>query len=204
MGRWSAFFRILYLVVFKLYTQTGGRDTAGLGGVGGYKRLFKNHEIKQVPDSVKKAVPEHIQERARRMAQEELARRLEELNLSAGDAAMYDRHLSSIHSHVAQLHDLLESKCYTSCALFDLTTMMRLDLAAKEEERVWIKRQTDGELDFGRLTEGLTGETSIYKRRGMAQPDSGRPQIKYCLPSSAVITFTDRAAGRRGLGSCST
>jgi len=77
------------------------------------------------------------------------------------------------------------------------------DLAAKEEERVWIKRQTDGELDFGRLTDGLTGETSIYKRRGMAEPDPGRPQIKYVL-SFAAVTSTDGATGRRGLGSCST
>jgi len=204
MDRWSAFFWISYLSGFDSYTQTGGRDTAGLGGIGGYKRLFKNHEIKQVPDSVKKAVPEHIQERARRMAQEELARRLEELDLGVGDAMMYDRHLSSVHSHVAQLHDLLESKCFIDCALSILIAVVRPDLAAKEEERVWIKRQTDGELDFGRLTEGLTGETSIYKRRGMAQPDPGRPQIKYGSSPSVATTPTNGTPGRRGSGSCST
>ena len=56
---------------------------------------------------------------------------------------------------------------------------MRLtDLAAREEERVWVKRQTDGELDDSRLTEGLTGEATVYKRRGMAKPELGRPQIK--------------------------
>jgi hypothetical protein len=81
--------------------------------------------------------------------------------------------------------------------------MTRSDLAAKEEERVWIKRQTDGELDFGRLTDGLTGETSIYKRRGMAHPDPGRPQIK-CVLSFAVVISTDGTTDRRGLGSCST
>jgi hypothetical protein len=53
-----------------------------------------------------------------------------------------------------------------------------LDLAAKEEERVWVKRQTDGELDDTRLTEGLTGEATVYKRRGMEKPELGRPQIK--------------------------
>jgi len=53
-----------------------------------------------------------------------------------------------------------------------------LDLAAKEEERVWIKRQADGELDYSRLTEGLTGEMTIYKRRGMEKPELGRPQLK--------------------------
>lgn len=31
-----------------LHLQTGGRDTAGLGGRGGYMRLFKGHDIKQV------------------------------------------------------------------------------------------------------------------------------------------------------------
>lgn len=118
------------------------------------------------------------------MAQEELARRLKELNLSSGDAVMYDRHLSSVQPHVAQLHDLLESRRHTLCTLSILITTVHLDLAAKEEERVWIKRQTDGELDFGRLADGLSGETSIYKRRGMAQPDPGRPQMKY---TSSII-----------------
>lgn len=42
-----------------------------------------------------------------------------------------------------------------------------IDLEANEEERVWLKRQSDGELDESRLTEGLTGEAAIYKRRGM-------------------------------------
>jgi len=180
MGRWSVFLRTpLELYPLNFPTQTGGRDTAGLGGRGGYKRLFKNHEVNQIPDSLKKDVPEHIQESARRMAQEELARRLEELNLSVGDATMYDRLLTSVQSHVAQLHDLLESRCNVPCE--SPVFILRLDLAAKEEERVWIQRQTDGELDFGRLTDGLTGEASIYKRRGVAQPDPGRPQMK-CAP----------------------
>lgn len=49
----------------------------------------------------------------------------------------------------------------------------------KEEERVWVKRQTDGELDDSRLTEGLTGEATVYKRRGLEKPELGRPQLKY-------------------------
>lgn len=62
---------------------------------------------------------------------------------------------------------------------FQLLTSGIIDLAAKEEERVWIKRQTDGELDDTRLTEGLTGESTVYKRRGMEKPELGRPQMKY-------------------------
>lgn len=41
-----------------------------------------------------------------------------------------------------------------------------------------MKRQTDGELDDSRLTEGITGELTVYKRRGMEKPELGRPQIK--------------------------
>ncbi|ETW77425.1 hypothetical protein HETIRDRAFT_156533 [Heterobasidion irregulare TC 32-1] len=139
---------------------SGGRDTAGMGGRGGYMRLFKGHDIKQVSDELKKDVPDEIREQAREMARQELARRLEELNMSAAEAKGYGSLLTSVQAHIAQLHDLLEH------------------LAAKEEERVWIKRQTDGELDDSRLTEGLTGEATVYKRRGMAKPELGRPQIK--------------------------
>ncbi|OBZ76548.1 von Willebrand factor A domain-containing protein 8 [Grifola frondosa] len=139
---------------------TGGRDTAGLGGRGGYMRLFKGHDINQIPDALKNDVPDHIKEQARQMARQELARRLEELNMSAGEAKGYGSLLTAVQAHIVQLHDLLEN------------------LSAKEEERVWVKRQTDGELDDSRLTEGLTGEATVYKRRGMAKPEMGRPQIK--------------------------
>ncbi|KZT08123.1 uncharacterized protein LAESUDRAFT_649814 [Laetiporus sulphureus 93-53] len=139
---------------------TGGRDTAGLGGRGGYMRLFKGHDINQVSDELKQDVPEHIKEQAREMARQELARRLEELDMSPGEAKGYGALLTAVEAHISQLHDLLEN------------------LAAKEEERVWVKRQTDGELDDSRLTEGLTGEATVYKRRSMAKPELGRPQIK--------------------------
>jgi len=123
-------------------------------------RLFKGHDIKQISDEAKTNVPDHIKEKAREMAQQELTRRLEELNMSAGDAKEYGSLLQEVQAHIAQLHDLLEN------------------LSAREEERVWVKRQTDGELDDSRLTEGITGETTVYKRRGMEKPEMGRPQIK--------------------------
>ncbi|KAF8150343.1 AAA domain-containing protein [Pholiota molesta] len=139
---------------------TGGRDTAGLGGRGGYKRLYKGGEIKQVSDELKQQVPDHIKEKAREMARQELQRRLEELDMSHSEAKGYGALLSATQAHMASLLDLLEH------------------LAAKEEERVWVKRQIDGELDDSRLTEGLTGESTVYKRRGMEKPEIGRPQIK--------------------------
>ncbi|KAG2007118.1 MDN1 midasin family protein [Coprinopsis cinerea AmutBmut pab1-1] len=139
---------------------TGGRDTAGMGGIGGYKRLWKGGDIKQVPERMKQRVPDDIQEKAREMAREELKRRLEELDMSQAEAKGYSVLLNSTQAHMASLVDLLEH------------------LAAKEEERVWVKRQTDGELDDTRLTEGLTGESTVYKRRGLEKPELGRPQLK--------------------------
>ncbi|KAF7330099.1 hypothetical protein MKEN_00274300 [Mycena kentingensis (nom. inval.)] len=139
---------------------TGGRDTAGVGGRGGYKRLYKGGNIKQVPDELKAQVPDATREKAREMARQELQRRLEELDMSRGDAAGYGQLLAATQAHMLSLYDLLEH------------------LAAKEEERVWIKRQTDGELDDSRLTEGITGEAAVYKRRGMEKPELGRPQMK--------------------------
>ena len=52
------------------------------------------------------------------------------------------------------------------------------DLEAKEEERIWLKRAVDGELDESRLAEGLTGEATVYKRRGQEKPELGAPQLK--------------------------
>ena len=71
-----------------MISQTGGRDTAGMGGRGGYKRLYKGHDIKQVSDQLKDDVPDEIKEKAREMARQELACRLEELNMSEADACL--------------------------------------------------------------------------------------------------------------------
>ncbi|KAJ4500247.1 AAA domain-containing protein [Lentinula lateritia] len=138
----------------------GGRETAGLGGRGGYKRLYKGGDIKQLPETVKREVPEEIREKAREMARQELLRRLEELDMSEMEAKGYGQLLQATQSHMLSLFDLLEN------------------LAAKEEERIWVKRQTDGELDDSRLTEGITGEPTVYKRRTMEKPETGKPQIK--------------------------
>ncbi|KZP21316.1 hypothetical protein FIBSPDRAFT_931734 [Athelia psychrophila] len=113
---------------------SGGRDTAGQGGRGGCKRLYKGHKI--------------------------LQRRLEELNMSVSEAKGYGQLLEGVDTHIRSLHDLLEH------------------LATKEEERVWAKRQTDGELDDRCLTEGITGEATVFKRLRMEKPEIGRPQMK--------------------------
>jgi len=46
------------------------------------------------------------------------------------------------------------------------------------KERQWLKNQTHGDLDDGRIIEGLTGEKTIYRRRGEKEPEMGSPQEK--------------------------
>lgn len=112
-------------------------------------RLYKGHDIRQVPDSLKAQVPDEIKNRARDMARKELAEKLAEIDMSSAQASMYSRYHDHVISHVYQLVTFFEN------------------LEAKEEERVWLKRQADGELDESRLSEGLTGEPTVYKRRGL-------------------------------------
>uniref|UniRef100_A0A8C6AAP9 von Willebrand factor A domain-containing protein 8 n=1 Tax=Marmota marmota marmota TaxID=9994 RepID=A0A8C6AAP9_MARMA len=49
---------------------------------------------------------------------------------------------------------------------------------AKGKERQWLKHQATGELDDAKIIDGLTGEKTIYKRRGELEPQLGSPQEK--------------------------
>lgn len=73
-------------------------------------RLYNGNNIKQVSDELKNQVSDETRERAREMAKAELARRLEELNMSAGEAKEYSGLLSAVQAHIAGLLDLLESE----------------------------------------------------------------------------------------------
>lgn len=62
----------------------------------------------QVSDALKNDVPDHIREKAREMARQELQRRLEELDMSASEARGYGELLTATQAHMQSLHDLLE------------------------------------------------------------------------------------------------
>lgn len=55
-------------------------------------------------------MPDHIKEKARELARQELQRRLEELNMSVSEAKGYGALLEAVQGHIAQLFDLLERK----------------------------------------------------------------------------------------------
>lgn len=137
---------------------TGGRDTAGLGGKGGPYRLDAGHDVSQISDEEKNAVPEDVKQAAREMGRKAFRERLREIQMSEYDAEMYESFFSRVRRQVQSLRVILES------------------LQAKSLERIWLRNQTSGELDDAKLIEGLTGEKAIYKKRGEEDPELGAPQ----------------------------
>uniref|UniRef100_A0A3Q3JAA7 von Willebrand factor A domain-containing protein 8 n=1 Tax=Monopterus albus TaxID=43700 RepID=A0A3Q3JAA7_MONAL len=139
---------------------TGGRDTAGLGGKGGPYRLDAGHQVYQVSQAEKDAVPEEVRRAAREMAEKAFKERLKEIDMSEYDAATYERFSNTVRRQVQSLRIILDS------------------LQAKGKERQWLKNQALGELDDAKIIDGLTGEKTIYKRRGELNPELGSPQQK--------------------------
>ena len=138
----------------------GGRDTAGLGGKGGPYRLDAGHQVHQVPDHEKANVPEHVKKAAREMNRKSFQEKLREIKMSEYDAQLYEQYSSGVRKQVQTLRTILQS------------------LQAKSQDRTWLKNQTSGELDDNRIIDGLTGERSIYKKRGDQDPEVGAPQEK--------------------------
>lgn len=127
---------------------TGGSDTAGLGGRGGPYRLDKGHPVHQISDEMKAKVSEEAKQRAKEMANEALAKKLEELNMGKLDWERYNSVRARVEENIKDLKRYLK------------------DLKKRKEERQWLYRQTSGELDENRLVEVLAGERDVFKRRG--------------------------------------
>lgn len=139
---------------------TGGRDTAGLGGKGGPYRLDAGHTVYQLPDSEKVAIPPEAREAARKMGLKAYKDKLREIDMSEYDAEIYENFLLNVKKQVNILRIILDG------------------LQAKSKERRWMKHQTSGELDDTKLIESITGEKSVYKKRGEQEPEIGSPQEK--------------------------
>jgi hypothetical protein len=107
---------------------TGGSDTAGLGGRGGPYRLDAGHPVHQVSDEMKAQVSKESREKARRMADEALKKKLEELEMGKLDWKRYTNVRERVDEQICQLKSYLK------------------DLKKRSEERVWLKNQTSGEL----------------------------------------------------------
>ena len=139
---------------------TGGRDTAGLGGVGGPYRLDAGHDVHQVSDEVKATVPPEVTEAARKMAKAAHQKRLKEIQMSEYDHEQYQALSNNVTAQVTQMRAILSS------------------LTAKAGERWWVTHRPDGELDDNALVDGLAGATNIYRQRQEIPPEAGQPQTK--------------------------
>ena len=102
---------------------TGGRDTAGLGGKGGPYRLDAGHQVHQVPESEKAAVPAHVAKAARQMNRKAFEERLREIQMSEYDAGLYNQYAAGVARQVQTLRTILQS------------------LQAKSQDRSWLKNQ---------------------------------------------------------------
>ncbi|XP_018330489.1 von Willebrand factor A domain-containing protein 8 [Agrilus planipennis] len=139
---------------------TGGRDTAGLGGKGGPYRLDKGHQVHQLSDEEKAAVPEHVRKAAQEMGRKAFQERLKEIGMSGYDASLYAQLSNAVAKEVQSLRVILNT------------------LQSKNKERQWSRHQTSGELDDVKLIDGLLGEKTVFRRRIDQQPEPGTPQIK--------------------------
>ncbi|XP_013194318.1 von Willebrand factor A domain-containing protein 8 [Amyelois transitella] len=139
---------------------SGGRDTAGLGGKGGPYRLDKGHDVHQLSDAEKNDVPEHVKKAAREMNRKAFEERLKEIKMSEYDAKLYGQFLRAVQPQIGALRGVLA------------------ELQAKTKERQWSRHQTSGELDDGKIIEGLAGERAIYRRRSEQEPPPGAPPDK--------------------------
>ncbi|XP_071540350.1 von Willebrand factor A domain-containing protein 8 isoform X4 [Panulirus ornatus] len=137
---------------------TGGRDTAGLGGKGGPYRLDSGHDVHQVSQAEKDAVPEEVRRAAYEMAQRAFKERLKEIKMSEYDASLYEKLANGVQPQVCALRGILNS------------------LQARGKERQWLRHRTSGELDDTKLIESLAGERNIYRQRLEEEPEIGAPQ----------------------------
>ena len=99
---------------------SGGRDTAGLGGIGGPYRLDAGHQVYQVPDDVKAAVPDHVRKAARELGQKVFKERLKEIEMSEYEHDTYEKYMNKIASEIKLLRAIIES------------------LEAKSHDRQWV------------------------------------------------------------------
>jgi hypothetical protein len=81
------------------------------------------------------------------MAAEELEKKLKELDLGILDWKRYNNLRAQVEEQISQLSSHLK------------------DLKTRSVERIWMKKQTSGELDENRLVDALAGERDVFKRR---------------------------------------
>ncbi|KAL1924595.1 uncharacterized protein VTP21DRAFT_4249 [Calcarisporiella thermophila] len=123
-------------------------------------------------------VPKEVSETHQKLHEMAMQLKLSKLGMTEKDVKMFQSYFIEVQREIRELRVILES------------------VEAKKKERVWLKNQTTGDVDDTKLIEGLTGETSIYRRRGEDDPELGAFQEKpkrmyFCFDLSAsMFRFT--------------
>jgi hypothetical protein len=120
---------------------TGGADTAGLGGKGGPYRLDTGggHDIDQLSDEEKANLSDEVKQRAHDMAKEALSKRLADIGMGQRDASIYSEIYDRVKHEVSLMREVLNS------------------VQTRQNEREWIRFQSAGDFDDGRIVDGATG-----------------------------------------------
>lgn len=135
-------------------------------------------------DELKQNVPDHIKEKAREMARQELQRRLEELDMSHSEAKGYGQLLSATQAHIASLLDLLERNypCHTSGFLRLLSSFVRsrgqggrAGLGETADRRRARRHPLDRRFDrrVDRLQAAWHGEAGDWSSTNQVRPTTG-------------------------------
>jgi hypothetical protein len=124
---------------------TGGSDTAGLGGKGGPYRLDTGggHDIDQLSDEEKADLSQDVKDRAREMAKEAFAKRLAEIGMGERDASIYSEIYERVRHEINLMREILNS------------------VQTRQNEREWIRFQSAGDFDDGRIVDGAAGGVAL-------------------------------------------
>ena len=120
---------------------TGGSDTAGLGGKGGPYRLDTGggHDIDQLSDEEKANLSDEVKDQIRKMAKEALSKRLAEIGMGEKDASIYSAIYDRVRHEINLMREILNG------------------VQTRQNEREWIRFQSAGDFDDGRIVDGAAG-----------------------------------------------
>jgi hypothetical protein len=88
---------------------------------------------------------------ARQMANEAFEKRLDDIAMGSNDYKLYQHYLQNISLQTVQLREILR------------------EILNRGKERVWLRNQSQGNLDDSKLVDGLSGERMIFKKRGYSE-----------------------------------
>jgi hypothetical protein len=130
---------------------SGGGGGGGERGEGDYElqeRESGTIDLENFEARTADQVPPEVSEATKEMHNMAMRKRLEQLDMSDAQMEVYARYMTNVQREIREMRVTLEA------------------VEAKNKERVWLKNQISGDVDDTKLIEGITGERSIYKRRG--------------------------------------